>query len=82
MEETLNTIGIATDLLNSKTIFNREETEKIFGCTHQTLKSFERKNWIKPKRFKNRNYYTADDIVACIKTQFNISNDKSWQEMW
>ena len=38
MEETLKTIGIDVDLLNSKTVFNREETEQIFGCTHQTLK--------------------------------------------
>jgi hypothetical protein len=82
MEETLNTIGIQTKLLHSKSVFNQEETQEIFGCTHRTLKSFENKKWISPKKFKNRNYYTADDILRCIESQFNLSNNNSWQKMW
>ncbi len=69
MEEVLKTIGIETSLLNSKPVFTREETEKIFNCTHQTLKKFEKRSWIKPNKFKNRNYYTRADIINCIKIQ-------------
>jgi hypothetical protein len=82
MEETLNTIGIQTKLLHSKSVFNREETQEIFGCKHQTLKSFEKRNWISPRKFKNRNFYTDNDIIQCIKTQFSLSSDKQWQDMW
>ena len=41
MEQTLELLGIKTDLLTSKPLFTRLETEEIFGCTPQTLKSFE-----------------------------------------
>ena len=60
----------------------REETQEIFGCTHQILKSFEKRNWISPRKFKNRNFYTDNDIIQCIKTQFSLSSDKQWQDMW
>jgi hypothetical protein len=43
IEKVLRTIGIETSLLNSKTVFTREEAERIFNCTPQTLKRFERK---------------------------------------
>ena len=78
MEETLKTIGIETSLLNSKLVFTREETEKIFNCSHSTLKSFEKRNWIKPNRFKNRNFYTRAGIMNCIKiqTSFEATSNK------
>ena len=82
MEQTLTLLGIKTDLLTSKPLFTRLETEEIFGCTHQTLKSFEKRNWISPRKFKNRNFYTDNDIIQCIKTQFSLSSDKQWQDMW
>ena len=40
MEETLKTIGINTELLNSKPIHNRIETEQLLGITNQTLNTF------------------------------------------
>ncbi len=86
MKELLETIGVNTKLLNSKPVFTREETEQILGCTHQTLKSFERKNWIKPNRFKNRNYYTSDSILICINKQIPIGTsvyqNEEWSGMW
>ena len=87
MEETLKTIGIDVDLLNSKTVFNREETEQIFGCTHQTLKSFEKRDWIKPNRFNNKHYYTINSIMECINVQVPIkvkstNQNNEWADMW
>ena len=83
MNEAHNTIGIHKELLNSKTVFKREETETIFGCTPPTLKSFERRNWITPKKFKNKNYYTNKDIINCIEKQFNLSNEnRVWESTW
>lgn len=49
MEEALKTIGIDVELLNSKSVFDRKETERILGCTHQTLKSFEKEIGLYPK---------------------------------
>jgi len=87
MKEVLETIGVNTELLNSKPVFTREETEEILGCTHQTLKSFERKNWIKPNRFKNRNYYTSDSILTCIHKQIpfgrsTLYQNEEWEGIW
>ena len=64
-----------------------ELTEEIFGCTPQTLKSFERRELIKPSRFKNRNYYSASEILSCIKKQIpnygKISKkDMEWHDIW
>ena len=69
MEEALQTIGINTEQLNSKPIHSRIETETILGCTNQTLNTFHRKGWIKPSRFKNKNYYTSNSIIECVKHQ-------------
>jgi|GEM_PF-4028691 hypothetical protein len=69
MEQTLELLGINTNLLTSKPLFTRLETEKIFGCTPQTLKSFERRELIKPNKFKNKHFYTANEILLCIKKQ-------------
>ena len=63
MEQTLELLGIKTDLLTSKPLFTRLETEEIFGCTHQTLKSFERRELIKPSRFKNKNFYFSIKLI-------------------
>ncbi|NDB30039.1 MerR family transcriptional regulator [archaeon] len=87
MEQTLELLGIKTDLLTSKPLFTRLETEEIFGCTPQTLKSFERRELIKPSRFKNRNYYSASEILSCIKKQIpnygKISKkDMEWHDIW
>ena len=87
MEHTLELLGIKTDLLTSKPLFTRLETEEIFGCTHQTLKSFERKEFIKPSRFKNKNLYSATEILSCIKKQvptaYQISKeDMEWNDIW
>lgn len=87
MEQTLQLLGIQTELLTSKPLFTREETEEIFGCTHQTLKSFERRNWIKPSRFKNRNYYSATEILECIKKQVPVpckisKEELEWDSIW
>lgn len=69
LEKTLQGMGIETTLLNSKLVFTREETEKIFNCTNSTLKNFERRNWIKPNRFKNKNFYTRAAILNCVNIQ-------------
>jgi hypothetical protein len=91
MEDALKTIGIDVELLNSKSLFNRKETERILSCTHQTLKSFEKRNWIVPKRFKNKHYYTQNSILKCIDIQVPITTkntyqiqewDRYVQEMW
>lgn len=75
MEEALQTIGINTEKLNSKPIHSRIETETILGCTNQTLNTFKRKGWIKPSRFKNKNYYTSNSIIECIKFQLDGYSD-------
>ena len=87
MEQTLELLGIKTDLLTSKPLFTRLETEEIFGCTHQTLKSFERRELIKPSRFKNKNFYSANEILSCIKKQIpqacKISKEEmEWNNIW
>jgi len=87
MEQTLELLGIKTELLTSKSLFTRLETEEIFGCTPQTLKSFERRNLIKPNRFKNKNFYTASDILDCIKKQIPLtckikSEELDWYDIW
>ena len=87
MEQTLELLGIKTDLLTSKPLFTRLETEEIFGCTPQTLKSFERRDLIKPNKFKNKHFYTANEILSCIKKQIpNACKIKSeeleWYNMW
>ncbi len=89
MEETLKIIGVNTEELNSKPIHSRIETERILGCTNQTLKTFQRKGWITPSRFKNKNYYSTNSIIDCIKHQLGeyqdiqISNqNKEWETMW
>jgi hypothetical protein len=69
MEHTLKGMGIETSLLYSKSVFTREETERIFNCSHSTLKNFEKRGWIKPNRFKNKNFYTKAGILNCIKIQ-------------
>lgn len=70
MEELqMEEMGIQTSLLNSKSIFTREETEKIFDCANSTLNNFEKRGWIKPKRFKNKKFYTRAGILNCIKIQ-------------
>ena len=56
MEQTLELLGINTNLLTSKPLFTRLETEKIFGCTPQTLKSFESRELIKPNKFNNKHF--------------------------
>ena len=81
MEQTLELLGIKTDLLTSKPLFTRLETEEIFGCTHQTLKSFERRELIKPSRFKNKNFYSANEILSCIKKQIPQACKISKEEM-
>lgn len=87
MEQTLELLGIKTELLTSKPLFTRKETEEIFGCTHQTLKSFERRELIKPSRFKNKNYYSAGEILSCIKKQVSIPSqitkeELTWNNIW
>lgn len=69
LEKTLQGMGIKTTLLNSKRVFNRREAITIFNCTYPTLKRFEKRNWIKPHRYKNRNFYTRDSILNCINLQ-------------
>lgn len=61
-----------------------EETLKIIG-----LNSFQRRGWIKPSRFKNKNYYSTSSIIECIKYQLgeypdiHITNqNKEWETMW
>ena len=78
IEKVLTTIGIETSLLNSKTVFTREETERIFDCSPETLKKFEKRDWIKPNWFKNKKFYTKKDILNCIKIQapFEIMDDQ------
>ena len=78
MEKTLKGMGIETTLLNSKPIFTREETEKIFNCANSTLNNFEKRGWIKPNRFKNKKFYTKADILNCIHIQapFESTNHK------
>ena len=49
MEETLKTIGINTELLNSKPIHNRIETEQLLGITNQTLNTFKKEGLVKSK---------------------------------
>lgn len=75
MEETLQIIGVKTQQLQSKPIHTRTETEEILGCTNQTLNSFKRKGWIKPSRFKNKNFYTSTSILECIKYQLGEYSD-------
>lgn len=88
MEETLKTIGINTEQLNSKPIHNRIETEQLLGITNQTLNTFKRKGWLKATRFKNKNYYTTDSIIDCIKFQLNYNDvvkreeSKEWETLW
>lgn len=89
MEETLKIIGVNTEVLNSKPIHSRIETERILGCTNQTLNTFQRKGWIKPSRFKNKNYYSTSSIIECIKYQLGEYSDiqitnqnKEWETMW
>jgi hypothetical protein len=89
MEETLKIIGVNTEVLNSKPIHSRIETERILGCTNQTLNTFQRKGWIKPSRFKNKNYYSTSSIIECIKFQLGEYSDiqitnqnKEWETMW
>lgn len=89
MEETLKIIGVNTEVLNSKPIHSRIETERILGCTNQTLNTFQRKGWIKPSRFKNKNYYSTSSIIECIKFQLGEYSDiqitnqnKEWKTMW
>lgn len=87
MEQTLELLGVNTELLTSKPIFTRIETEEILGCTPQTLKAFERRNLIKPNRYKNKNYYSANQILSCIKKQIpnygKISKkDMEWYGVW
>ncbi len=88
MEETLKTIGINTEQLNSKPIHNRIETEQLLGITNQTLNTFKRKGWLKATRFKNKNYYTTDSIIDCIKFQLNYNDvvkreaSKAWETLW
>ena len=88
MEETLKTIGINTEQLNSKPIHNRIETEQLLGITNQTLNTFKRKGWLKASRFKNKNYYTTDSIIDCIKFQLNYNDvvkrevNKEWETLW
>lgn len=89
MEETLKIIGVNTEVLNSKPIHSRIETESILGCTNQTLNTFQRKGWIKPSRFKNKNYYSTSSIIECIKFQLGEYSDiqitnqnKEWETMW
>ena len=88
MEETLKTIGINTEQLNSKPIHNRIETEQLLGITNQTLNTFKRKGWLKASRFKNKNYYTTDSIIDCIKFQLNYNDvvkreeSKEWETLW
>lgn len=81
MEQTLELLGIKTDLLTSKPLFTRLETEEIFGCTHQTLKSFERRELIKPSRFKNKNFYSANEILLVSKNKFQ-QPIKFQKEIW
>lgn len=80
-------LGIKTDLLKSKPLFTRSETEEIFRCTHQTLKSFERKELIKPNKFKNKNFYSTNEILSFIKKQVPIAyqilkEDMEWNDIW
>ena len=89
MEETLKIIGVNTEVLNSKPIHSRIETERILGCTNQTINTFQRKGWIKPSRFKNKNYYSTSSIIECIKFQLGEYSDiqitnqnKEWETMW
>ena len=87
MEQTLKLLGIKSDLLSSKSIFTRLETEEILGCSHQTLKSFEKKKLIKPRKFKNKNFYTSKEILSCIEKQipevYEISVfDMDWKNIW
>ena len=89
MEETLKIIGVNTEVLNSKPIHSRIETERILGCTNPTLNTFQRKGWIKPSRFKNKNYYSTSSIIECIKFQLGEYSDiqitnqnKEWETMW
>ena len=89
MEETLKIIGVNTEVLNSKPIHSRIETERILGCTNQTLNTFQKKGWIKSSRFKNKNYYSTSSIIECIKFQLGEYSDiqitnqnKEWETMW
>ena len=83
MEQILNTIGIDTELLNKELLHNREDTMKILGVSHTTLKKYEDENLIRPSRFKRKKYYTKESILMCIKQNLKLnSRNPEWNNIW
>jgi len=82
MEQILTKIGIDTDLLNQEQIHTREQTLEIMGISPKTLWKYENQNLIKGTRFKAKKYYTSNDIIECVKSQFNLSQTTEWDNVW
>jgi DNA-binding transcriptional MerR regulator len=82
MEQLLTKIGIDTDLLNQEQIHTREQTLEIMGISPKTLWKYENQNLIKGTRFKAKKYYTSNDIIEFVKSQFNLSQTTEWDNVW
>ena len=79
MENLLQELGINTKKLYSKPLHDSKETQTIFGCSHRTLKNWERKGILNRNRFKNRVYYTTKSIESCAKEQLGLN---TFENMW
>ena len=75
-------IGINTELLNQEQIHTREQTLDILGISPKTLWKYENQNLIKGTRFKSKKYYTSNDIIEFVKSQFNLPEKNTWETMW
>jgi len=82
MEQILNTIGIDTKLLHKEPIHTREQTIEILGISPTTLKKYEKNNLIQSASFRRRKYYSTQQILKCIKTQFNLNIQSEWDKVW
>ena len=52
------------------------------GISPKTLWKYENQNLIKGTRFKAKKYYTSNDIIECVKSQFNLSQTTEWDNVW
>ena len=84
MIETLRTIGIDTERLNSKPIHSRIETLELLKCSNPTLNKFKRRGWLKQSKFKNQIFFTSESIFKCLKEQLNINEytHSEWDSLW
>lgn len=89
MEQVLENLGINVEKMKAKPIHSRIETQEILDVSFKTLRNFERKGILQRTPYKNKSFYSNEQIKDCIAKQIGLNSidelgfqNTQWSSMW